>query len=149
MTTYIIPLDGERDDLGIYIDHILPTLDIQDQINAIEKYMKQTSILKVSFLREGDTDCIMMCLDNLTQVAVQWKIGDNLETTKNNINVLRNHFNSLGMQHESITYNTTSCQKCGKTINLKMCGRCHKVFYCSVECQRSDWKHHKINCKKI
>lgn len=146
--SYSIPIDGERDELGIYIDHTIPTMSIQDQMKAIEKYMEKTNILKVSFIREGETDCIMMCPDDLTK-GVQWKIGKDLETTKKHINVFRNHFNSLGKQHEIIAYNTQSCQKCGKTDNLKKCGRCHNVFYCNVECQRSDWKYHKNNCKKI
>jgi hypothetical protein len=148
--TYNIPLNGDRDELGIYIDTILPNMNIQDQIKAIENYMNETAMTNVSFIREGDTDCIMMCPDNLS-LAVQWKIGHNLENAKNNINIVRNHFNKIGAEHEIIKYDTRSrsCQKCGKTDNIKMCGRCRNVFYCSVKCQRSDWKNHKINCKKL
>jgi MYND finger len=28
------------------------------------------------------------------------------------------------------------------------CSACQNEWYCSVECQRSDWKVHKINCGK-
>ena len=149
MTTYNIPLDGERDDLGIYIDHILPKLDIQDQIIVIERYLKTTGSTTVSFVRESDTDCILMCPDNLFQTpAVQWKIGNDLETSMIRINILRNHFNSAGMQNQSISYNTKSCNNCGKMENLKLCSRCRSVFYCSVDCQRSHWKQHKKTCNK-
>ena len=37
------------------------------------------------------------------------------------------------------------CQASDKP--LKSCGQCHLVHYCSVECQRKDWKTHKKNCK--
>ena len=64
------------------------------------------------------------------------------------INILRNHFNSAGMQNQSISYNTKSCNNCGKMENLKLCSRCRSVFYCSVDCQRSHWKQHKKTCNK-
>jgi hypothetical protein len=39
------------------------------------------------------------------------------------------------------------CEKCMKTANKK-CAACHLVVYCSSECQKVDWKFHKITCKK-
>lgn len=147
MSTYNIPLNGELDMLGIYIDNTLPTLDIPEQINVIQRYLNATDSSSVSFMREGDTDCILMCPDNFLKTpGVQWKIGNDLETAKTRINMLRNHFNEVGMQNQRVTYNTKSCNKCGKMNNLKKCGRCNKVLYCSVDCQRSDWKQHKKTC---
>ena len=46
-----------------------------------------------------------------------------------------------------------ACATCGKaggdaTAPLKLCARCHAVWYCSSECQRADWKAgHKRVCK--
>ena len=40
---------------------------------------------------------------------------------------------------------TNPCKICGKE-EAKRCGKCHKVFYCSVQCQRKDWKSHKEAC---
>ncbi len=34
----------------------------------------------------------------------------------------------------------------GSCVKLKQCGRCRKVGYCSVECQKSHWKTHKKEC---
>ena len=45
------------------------------------------------------------------------------------------------------------CAHCGKLAQedapLKRCGRCKMVYYCSTDCQRSDWTRsggHKANC---
>ena len=39
------------------------------------------------------------------------------------------------------------CAACEKTLsNLKRCSRCRTVYYCSVECQRAHWAHHKLVC---
>ena len=37
------------------------------------------------------------------------------------------------------------CQKCGRKTQ-KTCQRCHKVKYCSKECQSEDWTKHKEQC---
>ncbi|KAJ7051687.1 hypothetical protein C8F01DRAFT_1173879 [Mycena amicta] len=48
--------------------------------------------------------------------------------------------------------NTTSsiCSKCRQPAitrsDLKRCGKCLRVWYCSVECQKRDWKEHKRYC---
>ncbi len=42
-----------------------------------------------------------------------------------------------------------SCHMCGKfekESTLLLCGRCKRVRYCSVECQREEWKVHKTSC---
>jgi hypothetical protein len=41
------------------------------------------------------------------------------------------------------------CEVCYKQYNTKICGRCKKAHYCSVECQRNDWKKHKRRCNRI
>ncbi len=46
-----------------------------------------------------------------------------------------------------------SCLKCGNREKkdgggkLMKCARCKSVSYCSRECQREDWKEHKVYCK--
>ena len=48
----------------------------------------------------------------------------------------------------------TGCRNCGKGNSddggkgLLRCSWCLAVRYCSVECQRADWKEHKKVCKK-
>lgn len=37
---------------------------------------------------------------------------------------------------------------CGKKDKeMKKCGRCKKIYYCSKECQIKDWQNHKSECK--
>lgn len=39
-----------------------------------------------------------------------------------------------------------TCQKVG--FGLKKCGSCKTTYYCSVDCQKGDWKDHRVNCGK-
>jgi len=39
------------------------------------------------------------------------------------------------------------CGAAGAAAPLQMCGVCQRAWYCSVECQRSDWPAHKVTCK--
>lgn len=42
------------------------------------------------------------------------------------------------------------CEYCNKKgSNLKICGRCKHVQYCTKLCQTSDWKNHKQKCQAI
>ena len=40
------------------------------------------------------------------------------------------------------------CNIC-KTSTTRYCSICHKVYYCSIECQKKDWKAHKVHCKTL
>ena len=47
---------------------------------------------------------------------------------------------------------SSMCRVCGKKgEGYKQCSRCTCVYYCSVDCQRKDWKEngHKEECKKL
>ena len=41
------------------------------------------------------------------------------------------------------------CAQCGDANNLKVCGACEVVFYCSSTCQKANWKGHKSDCKRM
>jgi hypothetical protein len=38
------------------------------------------------------------------------------------------------------------CQKKGTDVKLNACSRCMTAYYCSVACQKQDWKQHKKTC---
>jgi hypothetical protein len=48
---------------------------------------------------------------------------------------------------------TASCQVCEKGmaegLKLSFCSACRSVSYCSRECQKADWKTHKVICKEL
>lgn len=57
-----------------------------------------------------------------------------------------------------LSFVTDTCCKCFKDCetelaqspsSLKKCSRCQMAKYCSKECQTSDWKSHKLVCKRI
>jgi hypothetical protein len=42
-----------------------------------------------------------------------------------------------------------SCALCDNcSVHLRKCGRCKRVAYCNVTCQKLDWRNHKKSCKK-
>lgn len=44
------------------------------------------------------------------------------------------------------------CNFCGNkqtTIKFQVCGGCRLVKYCSRNCQKSDWKNHRSDCKDV
>ncbi|UNI17441.1 hypothetical protein JDV02_003783 [Purpureocillium takamizusanense] len=46
------------------------------------------------------------------------------------------------------------CRSCGRTEGrdggaLKKCMRCQDAKYCSAECQKKDWKKHRMECKEL
>lgn len=58
-----------------------------------------------------------------------------------------------GMATSAIADQAQRCRSCGagKAKNgatLKKCMRCLKVHYCSVECQKKDWKKHRMECEE-
>ena len=51
-----------------------------------------------------------------------------------------------------LTALSSMCRVCGEEgERYKQCSRCTCVYYCSVDCQRKDWKEngHKEECKKL
>ncbi len=48
--------------------------------------------------------------------------------------------------NQEYTVCRSECQVCKSIHNLLRCKRCKRVYYCSKECQRSDWPAHRNNC---
>lgn len=45
--------------------------------------------------------------------------------------------------------NVVTCERCGGACTpVKKCARCLSVAYCSVECQKADWRTHKPECRQ-
>uniref|UniRef100_A0A6C0BQ00 MYND-type domain-containing protein n=1 Tax=viral metagenome TaxID=1070528 RepID=A0A6C0BQ00_9ZZZZ len=41
-----------------------------------------------------------------------------------------------------------TCERCPSKSNLRRCGRCQAVVYCSRDCQKDDWPQHKTYCRR-
>jgi hypothetical protein len=41
------------------------------------------------------------------------------------------------------------CVVCNKNDSKARCSKCRAVYYCSEECQRTDWKNHKEKCDDL
>ncbi|KAH7157138.1 TCP-1/cpn60 chaperonin family-domain-containing protein [Dactylonectria macrodidyma] len=58
----------------------------------------------------------------------------------------------LVSQMESMSIDADRCRNCGRPegaegVTLKKCLRCFKAKYCSGQCQKQDWKKHRMECK--
>jgi len=42
-----------------------------------------------------------------------------------------------------------NCDSCSQANPRMLCSHCHLAHYCSRECQRKDWKEHKLACSQI
>lgn len=52
--------------------------------------------------------------------------------------------------HLKINKRRRSCASCLKTKpKTYLCGNCMTIHYCSVQCQKRDWKNHKLFCKNL
>ena len=40
------------------------------------------------------------------------------------------------------------CRRCRKETKLMKCAVCESVWYCGAQCQKEDWKRHKVFCGK-
>merc|ERR1712020_661044 len=59
----------------------------------------------------------------------------------------RPHYPSCNRKSQIPTYVCANCNVAENT--RKSCGRCKSVTYCSVDCQKEDWKRHKPACRKL
>ena len=74
-------------------------------------------------------------------------------TDKKEIDELRTSVETSGTKdlaikvRESHPRDSEECEKCSKPAPKK-CSACSKVYYCTIACQKKDWKFHKITCQK-
>lgn len=51
-------------------------------------------------------------------------------------------------QHQPLETMTARPCLCGTAARLR-CTKCRQEWYCSVDCQRSDWKRHRLECRAL
>jgi MYND finger len=100
----------------------------------------------------GDEELAKALEERLNSVGVRKelcriKVGD-----EEKINIEQEEWTKfLGTLKEMVGPKCNKCRKgpTGGTQKLQLCGRCKKAQYCSIDCQKWDWKDHKIVCKHL
>ncbi|KAL3425173.1 hypothetical protein PVAG01_04454 [Phlyctema vagabunda] len=54
---------------------------------------------------------------------------------------------ALGPKPDKLPQLPRNCDRCGKVSEVKLCGGCRTLAYCSKECQTLGWPSHKKQCK--
>jgi hypothetical protein len=53
------------------------------------------------------------------------------------------------IKYTELEMSENKCNLCKADNTPFKCGKCLTVFYCSRECQKKDWKTHKVNCVSV
>jgi hypothetical protein len=93
----------------------------------------------------GETDMILI------NILIQYnaRVSDTSD-----INDLRTTVEKFGSKdlaakvREAYPREKEVCEKCLQRAP-KQCGACGKVYYCTPDCQKLDWKYHMVSCKKM
>lgn len=74
-------------------------------------------------------------------LALQNRVGKTVvESTAIGSSLFNLYFKMIAHTSDKI------CGRCGKIGCTDFCGRCKKMYYCSANCQKADWKAHKNFC---
>jgi hypothetical protein len=86
-------------------------------------------------------------------IKLLYKLGADMKQDVSNCSLkqaaeTRNHPEALALIEKILAKMTSECECCGSSSKrLKVCSKCEKVRYCSVECQKQDHNKHKKECK--
>lgn len=100
----------------------------------------------------NDSDLARVILTKLEELAVRKELSVVQSATKEENSLSDSIWATMKGQIEDgfLSQSCTECRADGKSpsITMQRCGGCGNAWYCSRECQRTDWKHHKSFCKK-
>lgn len=154
------PTDG---DLKKYKDYLLKTLKKEDP-NLFTNYMVE--VLTGPLTQQSKkvvADCIKGAQETFKNSIPLQLISEifryiektNSETTLEHISIrfkfttLSGKKNELKGEFEIANFSCNTCHAISSTAQfIDTCSGCLKTNYCSKECQKKDWKQHKIECVK-
>jgi len=87
----------------------------------------------------------------------QPEAGEEEHQSKSTMNQIKEHeigkaFSFSVSDKDNNQMQEEKCQLCGANgdnVKLKKCTSCHSVNYCNTQCQRADWKSHRVICRRI
>jgi hypothetical protein len=142
----------ERYELNAFAAKWMATMQIMYKPEAIQYF--RDALAEESVWEYQDRYCRIvlehatgstMSIDDLTNIEMMMEEGD--EFLWKCLLAMRDG------ERGTVKWSPTSfCQTCGweetKDKKLLQCSRCLRAFYCTKECQKIDWKGHKLDCKK-
>jgi ankyrin repeat protein len=142
--------------VGALSDHESPVLlNIADLCIARSKEIGLTGSLVDYQDRFGDTPLMMAVIMNREDLVTHLlkKHADSSITNLDNISSLDIAPEASAIKqllingsHKLKKIKCNVCKKFGKTF---LCARCNHASYCSKDCQKADWKEHKLTCGLI
>ncbi|GAW81998.1 hypothetical protein, conserved [Plasmodium gonderi] len=81
-------------------------------------------------------------LKNPPKAENRWDQAQAMQDLLRQMKAQKEGDSSTSIQNEK----PNACEHCYTEKNLKRCGKCKKVYYCSIECQRKDFVFHKRIC---
>jgi len=98
----------------------------------------------VKFLLDNGADPYLKCNDGHSTVSLLSHDPKMKEL------IGKSYRKNIREEKKNSTKEHRNCGGCGKNAEEnKKCTGCFHVFYCSRNCQVSNWAQHKINCKEI
>ena len=96
----------------------------------------------VKFLLDNGADPYLKCNDGHSTVSLLSHDPKMKEL------IGKSYRKNIGEEKKNSTKEHRNCGGCGKNAEEnKKCTGCFHVFYCSRNCQVSNWTQHRINCK--
>lgn len=141
------------------IVHCLDRKSLKRRYNALICSIKR--VIKKYSLFDIPTDVKIEFDTDLIEITVirEWLYGEAITLTDDPRPDFLKNVNKTKLTHEDVKNalkdsgkksskeQALGCVRCGVVSGeLKRCGRCRSVVYCSAECQKSHWQAHKVSC---
>jgi hypothetical protein len=119
--------------------------EIAETIGTIVRRNVTSTMLKTCKRHEVNEDILEsvyhLFVDKVMNIVDEW-----IEEAKRQHMEMIEDFRKNNTPKKPKTKKVGVCITCKSVARLK-CGKCKRACYCSAECQRSDWLHHKEICE--